>query len=538
MATYTRKNAWNHDGTFKNEDLLWYAKGVGAMQTRAIGDPASWWFFAAIHGEYLQDPTVPINLYPGWGAVPPPPPIPITPDHPYQPPASIQFWDQCQHQTWFFLPWHRGYLLALEAQIRAEVVKLGGPEDWALPYWDYFGGGDQNNIPPAFTEKKLPDGTTDNPLFVTARLGPDGDGKKIYVPLGKTKHGITMDCLCDTEYVGDAAESGFGGPDTTSVGCFSHSGGSSGGLENDPHNLVHVFVGGTDQNLGVSGLMADPSTAALDPIFYVHHANIDRMWAGWNEILKNANPSALNWITGPAACGDAVFAMPMPGPTTWVYAPKDVNDLSQINYEYESYASIKKHKCPSDKGQLSERLAKLGATAAADRVKAGAKVSTDHNVELVGASQEAVSVKGSAVAALISLEPTVRNRVVASLKAASDAAPPDRVFLKLENIRGVRDATALSVYINLPAGANPEKHPELLAGTIGLFGLRVASSPNAKHGGAGLTFSLEITKIVDALHLDGKLHQNSLHVTIVPDKPIPNHVAIVIGRISIYRKGR
>ena len=34
MATYTRNNAWSNGGTFDNTDLLWYAKGVGAMQAR------------------------------------------------------------------------------------------------------------------------------------------------------------------------------------------------------------------------------------------------------------------------------------------------------------------------------------------------------------------------------------------------------------------------------------------------------------------------------------------------------------------------
>ncbi len=53
MATYTRSNAWNGGGTFNNKDLYWYAIGVRAMMARALDDPASWWFFAAIHGEYV-----------------------------------------------------------------------------------------------------------------------------------------------------------------------------------------------------------------------------------------------------------------------------------------------------------------------------------------------------------------------------------------------------------------------------------------------------------------------------------------------------
>ena len=60
-----------------------------------------------------------------------------------------RFWKQCQHGSWYFLPWHRGYLLAFEANIRAAVIKLGGPADWALPYWNYFKP-NENKLPAAF----------------------------------------------------------------------------------------------------------------------------------------------------------------------------------------------------------------------------------------------------------------------------------------------------------------------------------------------------------------------------------------------------
>ena len=43
-TAYRRSNAWNNAGTFYNPDLLWYAKGVGAMMARQLRDPLSWWF--------------------------------------------------------------------------------------------------------------------------------------------------------------------------------------------------------------------------------------------------------------------------------------------------------------------------------------------------------------------------------------------------------------------------------------------------------------------------------------------------------------
>lgn len=126
MAVYTRSNAWNNGGTFDNQDLFWYAKGVGEMMSRPLSDPNSWWFFAAIHGQRVGN-----GPFPSWGSLLSPPAVPISP----LPTAALRqrFWDQCQHQSWYFAPWHRGYLIALEEQIRAAVIALDGPSDGHFP---------------------------------------------------------------------------------------------------------------------------------------------------------------------------------------------------------------------------------------------------------------------------------------------------------------------------------------------------------------------------------------------------------------------
>ena len=53
----------------------------------------------------------------------------------------------CQHQGWFFLPWHRMYLYFFERIVRAAVVEAGGPADFALPYWNYDKPFPGNTIP-------------------------------------------------------------------------------------------------------------------------------------------------------------------------------------------------------------------------------------------------------------------------------------------------------------------------------------------------------------------------------------------------------
>jgi tyrosinase len=47
-------------------------------------------------------------------------------------------WNQCQHQGWYFVNWHRGYVFAFEAIIAKTIKDLGGPADWTLPYWNYL----------------------------------------------------------------------------------------------------------------------------------------------------------------------------------------------------------------------------------------------------------------------------------------------------------------------------------------------------------------------------------------------------------------
>lgn len=47
-----------------------------------------------------------------------------------------------------------------------------------------------------------------------------------------------------------------------------------------PHNMVHLLVGGL-------GAMADNDYAGFDPIFYLHHANIDRILAFWEYVYNH-----------------------------------------------------------------------------------------------------------------------------------------------------------------------------------------------------------------------------------------------------------
>ncbi|KAL2672722.1 hypothetical protein Neosp_013436 [[Neocosmospora] mangrovei] len=61
----------------------------------------------------------------------------------------------------------------------------------------------------------------------------------------------------------------------------------------DVHNVVHGLVGGMGRT---TGHMGDPAYAAFDPIFWLHHANIDRLLAIWQGLRENPDEEKA-WVT-------------------------------------------------------------------------------------------------------------------------------------------------------------------------------------------------------------------------------------------------
>jgi tyrosinase len=484
------------------DPVLWYAKGVAAMQARPLADPTSWRFWAAMHG---FDP-------PMWTALG----HLQSSDQQPKPAAVRRFWKQCQHGSWYFLPWHRGYLLAFEAMVRAAIVDLGGPAHWSLPYWSPFGTG-QAKLPPAFRSHTWP-GTGPNPLFVSQRYGPHNDGN-VFVPVSQ----VNLKALQRPHFTGVSigGSPGFGGVDTG----FSHGGQVHGELETQPHDWVHGLVGGFDPaHPTLPGLMSDPDTAALDPIFWLHHANIDRLWEIWNQADPgHTDPTGSHWTQGPASVGERAFVVPTPDGKTWTYVPHDVVSLQALGYEYDNLT-------PTGTGPTRKAAATKGAV----------PVPSDNEPELVGATPAALSLAADGASGEVHLDQEVRRSVTAGLMAG-DQAPTgqtggsDEIFLNLENVTGQSDATAFQVYVGLGPDEDPAAHPELLAGSIAPFGVRKASQPDGEHVGQGLTFVLDITDVVQSLHLDSSFDVDQLPVRLVPVHPVPAGAELSVGRISIYR---
>lgn len=83
---------------------------------------------------------------------------------------------------------------------------------------------------------------------------------------------------------------------------------SFGVLDMDPHNTIHIWSGGYNPNYDKDnpdpleppyGDMLNNLTAGFDPIFYAHHANVDRLWYKWQTMHPGLTPDEGNSILVP-----------------------------------------------------------------------------------------------------------------------------------------------------------------------------------------------------------------------------------------------
>ncbi len=525
---FVRRNVWNLPPN--DETLLWFSKAIEKLQERELSDPTSWWSLGAMHG-------IDEEVWRKFGYIPAGTPFPNNPE-------LRTLWNQCQHLTWFFLPWHRGYLAAFEAIVRDAIVKLGGPSDWALPYWNYSGDRRSLELPRAFAQASWPDGSR-NFLHVGRRYG-SAQVPNVQTPLVLDQRVVPIaPALAERFFEGTPGEgpAGFGGIRT----LFWHGDeGESkfGGLEQQPHGPVHVWVGGGFKGDRLSrdrfdlGLMTNPDTAALDPIFWLHHANIDRVWKVWLRQGRGPNdasdvfadPTDSDWLKGPR---DRKFIMPAVDGTLYTFTPQDVLDTEgpKLGYLYDDDTQV-----PEAVDRLAVRFERLGVTPrVASQLSRRLQMAPPKSPALIGANSAVVRLNKDVVETKVKLDSGERQKLSRTLSVGPGITrEPDRVFLNLENVKSPSDAAIFYVYVNLPDNVDPEDGTEHLAGSFSMFGVSKASDPTASSGN-GVTASFDITRIIDAKHAASGL-EDELSVKLVAAVPGATSDDISIGRISIYRQ--
>jgi tyrosinase len=166
----------------------------------------------------------------------------------------------CEHHTDLFLPWHRAYLYFFELSLKDLEPTV------SLPWWDWTStAAHTNGLPAAYTEQ---DG---NPL-TGAEIGE----------LARSQGG---DSAPERTFRFPDDPRGLPSPSTVSdlidLGDFLDF---SQQLE-QVHDDIHVWIGGT---------VAEVPYAAYDPIFWAHHAMVDRLWRLWQ--LRHPTAGVPAWL--------------------------------------------------------------------------------------------------------------------------------------------------------------------------------------------------------------------------------------------------
>jgi tyrosinase len=313
-----------------------------------------------------------------------------------------------------------------------------------------------------------------------------------------------------------------------------HGEGTMGILESTPHNHVHGNIGGN---------MVRTPTAALDPIFLMHHANVDRIWAAWNfkggvnsaEFIWNNMPFTNNFWTGESTSR----ADPWSPKVNELYSP------TTLGYSYDNVTTDRRLPAPPAMVALESRIrglfsmtAPIGRTAGALSTfavaSAGSQVGTakkplDISVT-VDSGRLAAVVRSNAAkvhdALLDFMNPQIRID-------APQTAPGPKVFAL---IRGVMLTNTENTHFHVFIDANgiTDQTSTTDPHFVGSFALFDHGNHTGPDNGASLI--VDLTDTVHALYGSGHPTGARMRVQIVPVANRPAESApgtVMVDRIEV-----
>jgi hypothetical protein len=440
--------------TLSSAQIASLRHGIQVMMSRPVTDPTSYRFQANIHGTY-DTPTTPEEM------------------------AS---WNQCEHGSFYFFSWHRMYLYFFDRILRAAA----GDPSLVLPYWDWTDPA-QRTLPLPFRQPA--DAT--NSLFIASPAGRPAalNAGTAFLSASTVDDSVAF---ADINFeTGGSSGDGFGGG-TSAPMQFSSA---YGDLEMQPHNVVHSSLG---------GLMGDPDTAAQDPIFWLHHGNIDRLWNHWiQQGGGRADPSDAAWLNTIFTFYDEA------GHAVYLTGAEVVDTVGQLNYRY-------------DDDPPPPMFIKFPIILA----------------EAVAAGQERIRLEASPVTVRLPLNEQARQAIVGLARE-----PDRRVFLQIKDIRTERPPSYYyAIYLGQPAGKTDEHAPGFV-GNLSLFSMAGHKMPGGMPMARG-EMSVEYDVSRSASQVLGR-NSEELSVTLVPrglvgadgePLPLPQEAAGTAGSVQLIER--
>ena len=452
------------------EMLKVYATAVKKMKDPAqisTGDPRSWifqWYTHFVNDSTTKDDEIQ-RIYPNAA-------------DPNRAVAEAM-WDTCQAHSPgededFFVPWHRCFVYFFE-QI---IASVSGRDDFALPYWNYSTADQaiRGVIPPQFTMEN-------DPVFGSLFDGLRNPGVNQGRPIQQGRPGdpLSLSALADTTYSPSGA-----------IGGFNQD------LDFGLHGNVHVLVGGP-RNMG------NVPTAAQDPIFWMHHCNIDRLWASWNAAGRT-NPPLSQTFTFADGNGKPV-----------VVNIADYLDISNLGYTYDRFEPVP--------GAVSPSL--LAAAAPSQE-------------QVAAIDPQGVRLETAATQVTLNPTPAVGAAAAAVSARVASVAPEKRIYLLASQLSAKAQPGVLySLYLDLPANPTPQQLEDHYVGMINFFGIAHSGgghgqpAPHARAASAKSKFvSFEVSGKVRALGKNRILKDKPV-LTIIAEGQPAAAAEPVIGKIEL-----
>ncbi|HSX64898.1 MAG TPA: tyrosinase family protein [Pseudoxanthomonas sp.] len=427
-----------------------YAFAVNRMMQLYAGNPQSWvwqWYTHAVHNSTTK------NIAIDW----------IFGFNPLRSLAN-EMWDTCPHRgedPFYFLPWHRMYVFYFEEIVR----QISGVSSFTLPYWNYTSPDPVKRgiVPVQFRNPR-------SPLFRFDRN-----------PLANSGSAITGDQAVDvmdirnvmgaTEYINTEFVQGFGTRIDTGI-----------------HGIIHTLVG-TATNMG-----SVPS-AAGDPLFWVHHANVDRMWASWNAAGRS-NPAGTQQ-------GTTQFVFADGGGARRLARVDDYLSTEQLGYTYDTLIALDGTEASPPLNTAMRTRSRRSATGAAP----------SRTPTIIARSSEAVTIGSKPVQ--VTLVPNGR---------IAEADASQRYFLLLRNLQASsQPGVVYHIYLT-PGIAPPEKSNYV--GSLTFFGATSGQGGHSPPTGSVVEplYSFDVTDLLSAINDWGPIEL--VKVTIVPNGNPASHPTI------------
>lgn len=430
-----------HGMALDDPDLSAYREFVRIMQAQDQTKPVSWLQYSLMHGRY------------GGG------------------------YRYCPHGDWYFLPWHRAFVLMYENAVR----KLVGKSDFAMPYWDWTV---DRIMPSSFTDTSYQG--KPNPFYVPGRtldtgnwplpdawVGPEVMANNVYretaFPLFGTSRNPAQNDL-DMSWV-------------------VRGGGSQGFLERTPHNLIHNSIGAFMPSAG----------SPRDPIFMMHHSNIDRIWANWNALGRSN-------LSGMSAAEQKLFLninfkdnyLTPSGGLYGAYS-RDMQSIATLGYTYTGMPAPDNRKADPERTQ---RLLSLFAT--------GSTIESLDSVQMLASINTQAATIREPLVKQAHLPSSLQSMVIERDPEQADAA---EVFALIKEIEFAPGVSSVRVFVNADdlSVDTPDSDPHFVT-EIGFL----AHEPHADHGKVAPSALVDLTGTLRNLASLGMLKGDRISVHLLP----------------------